>query len=128
MNKKYRKQENIAEDESDVDDEWIATFEDETRERDIEKAKKKFEKDNEKKAAEGEEELKPDVLEDRIAKINEEYDRLKTERGTDKVEIKGKKTEEQILAAIEKLDTRIKTEKFKMEDKEKGKEVSLGTR
>ncbi|KAF9503767.1 hypothetical protein BS47DRAFT_1445884 [Hydnum rufescens UP504] len=126
-NLEYRKQENIAEDESDVDDEWIATFEDESREREIEKAKKKFEKDNEKKAAEGEEELKPDVLEDRIAKVNEEYDRLKTERGTDKVEIKGKKTEEQILAAIEKLDTRIKTEKFKMEDKEKGKEVSLGT-
>jgi DNA topoisomerase I len=128
MNKKYRKQDNIAEDESDVDDEWIATFEDESREKEIEKAKKKFEKDNEKKAAEGEEELKPDVLEDRIAKINEEYDRLMTERGTDKAELKGKKTEEQIIAAIEKLDTRLKTEKFKMEDKEKGKEVSLGTR
>lgn len=128
MNKKFKKQEDLAEDESDVDDEWIAQYEDESREKEIEKATKKFDKDNEKRAADGEKPLTKDVLEERIEKINEEYDRLKTERGSQKVEIKGKKSEESVLAAIEKCDQRIKNEKFKRDDKDKLKEVSLGTR
>lgn len=118
----------MGEDESDLDDEWIATYEDESREKEVEKAKKKFEKDNEKREADGEKPHTEDVLDERIAKVHEEYDRLKEERGTGKAQVKGKKTPEQILAAIEKLDARIKTEKFKMDDREKGKEVSLGTR
>jgi DNA topoisomerase-1 len=128
MNKKYRKQEDLAEDESDIDDDWIAQYEDESREKEIEKARKKFDKDNEKRDADGEKPLEDDVLQGRIDKINEEYDRLKGERGSQDVEIKGKKSEESILNLIEKLDQRIKNEKFKREDKDKLKEVSLGTR
>jgi len=66
-------------------------------------------------------------LEERVDKINEEYNRLKEERGSQDVEIKGKKSEESILSSIEKLDQRIKNEKFKRDDKDKLKEVSLGT-
>jgi DNA topoisomerase-1 len=128
MDKKYRKDPAYADDESDIDDDWIAQFEDESREKEIEKAKKKFEKDNEKRKADEETPYDEDVLRGRVEKINDEYDRLKTERGTKKAEIKGKKTEEALAAAIEKIDQKIKTEKFKMEDREKGKEVSLGTR
>lgn len=127
MNKKYKKQEDIAEDESDVDDEWIAQYEDESREKEIEKAKKKFEKDNEKRLADGEKPFTKDVLEEKIEKINEEYDRLKGERGSKNVEVKGKKTEEALLDAITKIDAKIKTEQFKRDDKEKLKEVALGT-
>lgn len=128
LDKKYKKQKDLAEDESDVDDEWIAQWEDESRDKEIEKAKKKFEKENEKKVADDEKPLTEDVLEERIEKINEEYDRLKGERGSTKVEAKGKKSEEALLSSIEKLDQRIKAEKFKRDDKDEGKEVSLGTR
>lgn len=128
MDKKYRKQKDLADDESDLDDDWIAQYEDESREKEVEKAKKKFGKDNEKRAADGEKPLDDTVLQDRIDKINEEYDRLEGERGSQDVEIKGKKTEESILNSIEKLDQRIKNEKFKRDDKDKLKEVSLGTR
>lgn len=128
MNKKYRKQKDLAEDESDIDDDWIAQYEDENREKEIEKAKKKFAKDNEKRAADGDKPLDETALEERVDKIIEEYDRLKEERGSQDVEIKGKKSEESILSSIEKLDQRIKNEKFKRDDKDKLKEVSLGTR
>jgi DNA topoisomerase I len=123
-----KKKPELAEDESDIDDEWIAQYEDESREKEIEKARKKFEKDNEKKVADGEEATDESVLDSRIEKINEEYDRLKEERGTMDAEIKGKKGAEQIEAAIAKLDERIQTVKFQMVDREEGKEIALGTR
>lgn len=123
-----KKKPELAEDESDIDDEWIAQYEDESREKEIEKLRKKFEKDNEKKVAEGEEAADSSTLDSKIEKINEEYDRLKEERGTTDVEVKGKKGVEQLEAAIMKLDERIQTVKFQMVDREEGKEIALGTR
>lgn len=86
--KAKRKHKNLTEDESDIDDEWVAKYEDESREKEIEKAQKKWEKDNEKLEADGKEAHDEDVLDARITKINEEYDRLKEERGTEKAELK----------------------------------------
>ena len=127
MNKALKKNPQYAEDESDIDDEWIAEYEDESREKEIEKATKKWEKDNEKAKADGEKPIEKDVLQEKIDQINDEYDRLKTERGIKTAEAKGSKTEEQIMATIEKLDERIKIAKFKRLDKDNLKEVSLGT-
>ncbi len=127
MNKAHKKVPQYVEDESDLDDEWIIEYEDESREKEIEKATKKWEKDNEKAKADGEKPIEQEILQEKIAKINEEYDRLKTERGTTTAELKGNKTEEQIMASIEKLDERIKVAKFKRTDKDNLKEVSLGT-
>lgn len=127
MNKAHKKNPQYAEDESDIDDEWIAEYEDESREKEIEKATKKWEKDNEKAKADEEKPVEKDVLQGKIDKINDEYDRLKTERGTKTAEVKGNKTDEQIMATIEKLDERIKIAKFKRLDKDNLKEVSLGT-
>ncbi|KDQ21875.1 hypothetical protein BOTBODRAFT_50413 [Botryobasidium botryosum FD-172 SS1] len=122
-----KKRKNLAEDESDIDDEWIVKYEDETRAKEIEKAQKKWEKDNEKLEAEGKDTLDESVVEAKISKINDEYDRLKEERGTGQAEVKGKKTEENILTNIAKLDERIHTMKIQMVDREEGKEVALGT-
>ncbi|KZT57719.1 hypothetical protein CALCODRAFT_469305 [Calocera cornea HHB12733] len=123
--KKKRKE--LVEEESDLDDEWIATHEDELRKKEIEKTEKKFEKEKEKAAAEGEEEPKASVLNDRIAAINEEYDRLKKERGSKNVELKSAKSAEKIEEALEKLDERIKNFRYQITDKDEGKEVSLTT-
>ena len=128
LDSKYKKNRKYAEDESDIDDEWIASFEDSQREKEIEKAKKKFAKDNEKLAADGEEPQKESVLEERIERIEADYKQLISERGTKKT-TKGKgKTAEKIEELIEKLDERIKTHKLQMIDREEGKEVALGTR
>ncbi|EJU04243.1 topoisomerase I [Dacryopinax primogenitus] len=122
-----KKKKELLEEESDLDDEWIANHEDELRKKDIEKAEKKFEKEKEKAAADGEDEPKASVLEGRLETINEEYDRLKKERGTKTAELKTAKSSEKIEEAIEKLDERIKNFRYQMTDREEGKEVSLTT-
>ena len=76
----------------------------------------------------GEKEEKESVLEDKINDINTEYDRLAEERGTEEALAPKGRTPEKIVDAISKLDEKIKMFKFKMQDKEEGKEVALGTR
>ncbi|KZS98676.1 hypothetical protein SISNIDRAFT_472490 [Sistotremastrum niveocremeum HHB9708] len=127
LDAKYRKKKAFSELESDLDEEWIESWEDRLRDKDIEKAEKKFIKDNEKLTAEGKETLEESVLKDRIKDIRQEHARLVKERGTDKAELKRSKPAEKIEEAIESLDQKIKNFKLQMEDKEEGKEVSLGT-
>lgn len=128
LDKKLKKKHpDLDELESDLDDEFIERWEDAKRKEEIEKARKKFEKDNEKRVEKGEQEEKPAVLEDKIADIDAEYDRLATERGTEEAVAPKGRTPEKTLDAIAKLDEKIKMFKFKMQDKEEGKEVALGT-
>ena len=125
---KYKKKKLYAEDESDMDDDTIASHEDAMKVKELEKAEKKFQKDNEKLAADGKEVQDDSVLKEKIKDIEDEYKRLKKERGTRKHALKREKPTEKIEEAIEKLDDRIKTFKLQMEDREAGKEVALGTR
>jgi len=128
LDKKLKKKHpELDELESDLDDEFIERWEDAKREEEIQKARKKFEKDNEKRVEKGEKEEKESVLEDKIADINAEYDRLAEERGTGEAVVPKGRTAEKILESIAKLDDKIKMFKFKMQDKEEGKEVALGT-
>ncbi|KAG8697548.1 DNA topoisomerase 1 [Ceratobasidium sp. 394] len=128
LDKKLKKKHpELDELESDLDDEFIERWEDAKREEEIQKARKKFEKDNEKRVEKGEKEEKESVLEDKIADINTEYDRLAKERGTEEAVAPKGRTTEKILESITKLDEKIKMFKFKMQDKEEGKEVALGT-
>ena len=125
---KYKKNKKYSEDESDLDDDAIAEHEDSWKAREIEKAQKKFQKENEKL---GEEDQKPQpdaVLDERVKEIEAEFKRLKKERGTRKAELKREKPTEKLEADIDKLDEKIKTFKLQMEDREAGKEVALGTR
>lgn len=125
MKKKHKE---LTEMESDIDDEFIERWEEELKTKDIEKAKKKFEKKNEELVAEGQKPEKEKVLNEQIQKIEEEYEALAEERGGEEVNLRGYKDTEKVLGAIDKLDERIRTFKVNMGVKDKGKDVSLGTR
>ncbi|KAG8213967.1 DNA topoisomerase I [Butyriboletus roseoflavus] len=127
LDSKYQKKKLYADDESDIDDEWIVEHEQSLRKKDIEKAEKKFARDNEKLVEEGSQPLDDSVLKDRIAVIEADYKRLAKERGTDKAVLKRERPVEKVEEAIQKLDERIKTFKLQMDDREAGKEVALGT-
>ncbi|KAJ7045558.1 DNA topoisomerase I [Mycena alexandri] len=127
IDKKFRKKQQYIDDESDIDDEWIVTHEETMKARDIEKAEKKFVKENEKLVEAGKTEQKPSVLKDRIAEIEKDYAALAKERGTEKAELKRDRPAEKIEEAIEKLDEKIKAHKLQIIDRDEGKEVALGT-
>jgi DNA topoisomerase I len=128
MDPKYKKRKGFAEDESDLDDDFICQHEKSTKEKEIEKAKKKFIKENEKAEANGEKTKPESELQERLEEIEDEFKRLKKERGTGKATLKRARPAEKIEEAIEKLTEKIKTHKLQMVDREEGKEVSLGTR
>ena len=69
---KYKKDKRYKEPESDLDDDAIATHEDNLKAKEIEKAEKKFQKDNEKAAAEGKEQQDESVLKEKIKEIEAE--------------------------------------------------------
>ncbi|KAF8556371.1 DNA topoisomerase I [Imleria badia] len=127
LDSKYRKNKLYADDESDIDDDWVAEHEESSKQKDIEKAEKKFAKDNEKLVEEGSKPLDDSVLKDRIAVIEADHKRLVKERGTGKAVLKRERPVEKIEETIQKLDERIKTFKLQMDDREAGKEVALGT-
>lgn len=128
IDSKYKKNKKYSVDESDLEDDDIAEHEEQWKAREIEKAEKKFQKEND-KLAEDDQKPQPDsVLKERIADIEEEFKRLKKERGTKKAQMKREKSTDKIEGDIEKLDEKIKTFKLQMEDREAGKEVALGTR
>lgn len=128
MDPKYKKQKRYADDESDLDDEWIDEHEDSLQKKEIEKAEKKFAKDNEKLVQEGNNAQPDSVLQEKIEAIEAEYKRIAKERGTGKAKLKRERAPEKIEEAVQKLDERIKTFKLQMDDREAGKEVALGTR
>lgn len=128
LDSKYQKKKPYADDESDIDDEWIVEHEESLRKKDVEKAEKKFARDNEKLVEEGSQPLDDSILKDRIAVIEADYKRLAKERGTGKAALKRERSVEKVEEAIQKLDERIKTFKLQMDDREAGKEVALGTR
>lgn len=124
---KKKKVAQYAAQESDLDDEFVERWENALEEKEIEKAKKKFAKDNEAREAEGEKPRKESELEETIEGIHEEFKRLAKERGTNKAELKRSRPIEKIEEQIEALDTKIKNFKIQMDDKEEGKQVALGT-
>ncbi|KAF8633333.1 hypothetical protein AX17_004505 [Amanita inopinata Kibby_2008] len=124
---KLKKNKKYADDESDLDDEWITMHEDESKAKEIEKAEKKFAKDNEKLIEEGKKPNQDSVLKERIDAIEEEYERLATERGTGKAALKRDRPVEKIEEVIQKLNEKIQTFKLQMVDRDAGKEVALGT-
>lgn len=128
LDSKYQKNKLYADDESDIDDEWIEEHEDSLKKKDVEKAEKKFAKDNEKLVEEGGKPLDDSVLKDRTAAIEADYKKLAKERGTGKAVLKRERPVEKIEEAVQKLDEKVKTFKLQMDDREAGKEVALGTR
>jgi DNA topoisomerase I len=124
---KYRKQKKYTEDESDLDDDGIAEHEEQCKTREIERIEKKFAKENEKLAEEGKPRQGEDVLRSRLSAVEDDFARLKKERGTNKAVLKRDKPPEKLIEGIDRLDEKIKTFKLQMVDREAGKEVALGT-
>jgi len=112
----------------DLNDEWVKQHIESTVEEQRSKITKKFEKDNEKLKAEGEKEMKPKELNERLEVVTDLEKKMKKEHKTSKVEAEGKgPTVEKMEANIDKIEQRIETSKIQMEDKEGNKEVALGT-
>lgn len=114
--------------DEDLDQEWIKEHQAFLLEEQRQKIKKKFEKDNEKLAAEGEKEMKPKELEERLAVVKDMEKKFEKENKTGKVEAEGKNpTIEKLENNLAKLEQRIETMSLQAEDKENNKEVALGT-
>lgn len=125
---KYRKMKQYAEDESDLDDEWIEEHEESLKSKEIEKAEKKFVKDNEKLVEEGDKPQDESILQEKLTAIETEFKRVARERGTGKAVLKRDRPLEKIEENIQKIDEKIKTFKLQIDDREAGKEIALGTR
>lgn len=127
LDSKYKKNPLYKDNESDVDDEWIAEHEDNLKAREIEKVEKRFAKENEKLEEEDKKPLEDSILQDRIRDVEAEFKRLAKERSTGKADAKNR-TPDKIEEAIEKLTDKIRNFKLQMVDRDAGKEVALGTR
>ncbi|KIY50318.1 hypothetical protein FISHEDRAFT_39784, partial [Fistulina hepatica ATCC 64428] len=127
LEKKYQKQSQYTEDLSDIDDDWMDMYEDECEAKEIEKAQKKFAKQNEALVAEGESPEGTDILQRKIDDIKTEMKAQRKERRSGKYVPKRSRTPEKIIAMIEKIDERIRTTKLQITDKDDGKEIALGT-
>ncbi|KAH6637951.1 DNA topoisomerase 1 [Boeremia exigua] len=112
----------------DLDMDWVRAHQTAEVEELRQKITKKFEKDNEKLAAEGEKEMKPKELQERLEKADELAAKYKKENKTGKVEAEGKGPSiDKLETAVDKLNQRIENMKVQLEDKEGNKEVALGT-
>ena len=114
--------------DEDIDQDWINEHQAFLVEEQRQKITKKFEKDNEKLAAEGEKEMKANELEERLKAAKELEKKYNKENKTGKVEAEGKgPTIEKLEASIAKIDQRVETMSVQAQDKEDNKEVALGT-
>jgi DNA topoisomerase-1 len=110
-----------------IDAKWIEEHHAYLVEQEREKITKKFNKENEKLAANGEKEMKQKELDDRLVVADEMEKKYAQERKKG-IEAEGKgPTVEKYEAQVEKLQQRIETMKIQAEDKDSNKEVALGT-
>lgn len=114
--------------DEDLDETWVHEHQAFLVEQERTKITKKFEKENEKREAEGEKPLPEKELKDRLKVANELEAKFKKENKSKKVEAEGKgPTVAKFEAAVKKLEERIETFKLQAQDREGNKEVALGT-
>lgn len=114
--------------DEDIDQDWIKEHQAALIEEQRQKITKKFEKENEKLAADGQKEMKAKELDERLTVLKDMEKKFNKENKTGKVEPEGKgPTVEKFESNVEKLDQRIVTMSLQAEDKESNKEVALGT-
>lgn len=114
--------------DEDIDKEWILEHQQFLVEEQRMKITKKFEKDNEKLKAENERTLPEKELKERLLAVKELEAKFKKENKSNKVEAEGRgPTVEKLVAAVEKLDDRVKVLEMQAEDRDGNKEVALGT-
>jgi len=128
LDSKFKRNEKYTEDESDLEDEWVVEHENQLQEKEIEKAEKKFVRDNEKFSEEGKQPHNESVLKECIDTIKENFKRLAEERCTKKATLKREKSTEKIEEMIDKLTERIQASRLQIIDRDETKEIALGTR
>jgi DNA topoisomerase-1 len=122
-----KKQSEYADMESDLDDEWILEHEDHLVEKEREKITNRFNRNNEKLAAEKQPLVPESELKEKLKAADELEIRLKKERKLEKIEPKPSMTVDKLIANIRKVDDRIYATKNQITDKEENKEIALGT-
>ncbi|EFX03181.1 topoisomerase 1 [Grosmannia clavigera kw1407] len=114
--------------DSDISDEWVLAHQAFLVEEQRIKITKKFEKDNEKRVAEGDKPLPEKDLKERLKALGELEAKFKKENRTKKVEAEGKSASvEKLEAAAQKIDERIHNMELQAADKDGNKEVALST-
>lgn len=114
--------------DDDLDEAWILEHQQFLAEEQRVKIQKKFEKDNEKLRANKEKPLPEKELKERLQVVKELEAKFKKENKTRKVEAEGRgPTVEKLMAAIDKIDDRIRTIETQAEDRDGNKEVALST-
>lgn len=114
--------------DEDIDDAWVSEHIKFLGEAERTKITKKFQKDNEKRAADKESPLPEKELKERLKAANELETKLKKEYRTKKVEAEGRSPSiEKLEASVKKLEERIRTLELQSADREGNKEVALGT-
>jgi DNA topoisomerase-1 len=112
----------------DISQEWVLSHQAFLVEEQRQKIQKKFDKENEKLAAEGSKEMKAKELTERMEVADELEKKFKRENKSKKVEAEGKgATIEKMMDNLGKLDQRIENMTLQAADKEDNKEVALGT-
>ncbi|KAK4998187.1 DNA topoisomerase 1 [Elasticomyces elasticus] len=112
----------------DISHEWIKEHQAALVEEIRVKIHKKFEKENEKRVADGEKEMKAKELDERLEVADELEAKYKAENKSGKAQPEGKgATVEKLEQKLDSLITREATMKTQSEDKENNKEVALGT-
>lgn len=122
-----KKRRELLEYESDIDDEWIAEHHEALYTRELEKIRKKFERENEKLAADKEKPHPKSELDERLKAAQALKTLLKQEKKTGKVIAKSGQTIEKLEIQIKKLDERIAVIKTQIIDKDENKTTALGT-
>ncbi|KAJ5179167.1 DNA topoisomerase 1 [Penicillium capsulatum] len=114
--------------DEDLTMDWVKEHQAFLLEEQTQKIKKKFEKDNEKRVADKEKEMKVSELNERLEAVKELEKKYNKENKTGKVEAEGRgPTVEKLEASIQKIDQRVDNMTVQAQDKEDNKEVALGT-
>jgi DNA topoisomerase I len=125
--KKFKKDPRVQDDESDMEDDWIAEHEESLRLKEREKVEKKFAKENEKAVADGNAEMKPGELKSKLADVDADFKRIKKETKAKKGSMKNPKPLEKLEENLDKMTAKITQMKLQALDRDEGKEVALGT-
>ncbi|TDZ13177.1 DNA topoisomerase 1 [Colletotrichum spinosum] len=112
----------------ELDDEWILEHQNFLVEELRTKTTKKFQKDNEKRLAEGEKALPEKELKERLKVADELAAKLKKENKTKKIEPEGRSpTAEKLEEQVKKIADRITNLELQAADRDGNKEVALST-
>ncbi|KAG0201384.1 DNA topoisomerase 1 [Mortierella sp. GBA30] len=122
-----KKRPELLEPESDLEDDWIEEYEIQLIAKEREKAKLKWEKDNEKRKEEKKPLLTEKDLKEMLKAISDREKQLAAERKSGSVTASKGATVEKCEAQLLKLEDRIAATRTAMVDKEENKQTALGT-